>query len=175
MRKEITHNVFVAEFEGIAMALEMLKESENKYNKCEINMDSQAAIKAIIKPKQQLGQQTIKRILNNFDQIKVKWPDVEITIKWIPKHKNIQSNEKADVKAKRAAKEQEKLESELKPKQATMKATRNMEIKKAIQQQWEKEWKEGETAKQLKRTSKRPHTERGNKVYLNISNQQHLA
>ena len=176
MGKETTHNVFVAELEGIAMALEMIKESENKYSKCEINVDSQAAIKAIIKPKQQSGQQTIKRILNNFDQIKVKQPSMEVTIKWIPGHKDIKGNEMADVEAKRAARQQGKLGSEPKPKQATMKATRNMEIKKAIQQQWEKEWKEeGETAKQLRRMSKRPHTEQGSKLYLNISNRQHLA
>ena len=53
MRKKIIHNVFVTEFEEIAMALKMLKENENKYNKCEINVNNQAAIKAIIKPKQQ--------------------------------------------------------------------------------------------------------------------------
>ena len=44
------------EFEEITMILKMLKENENKYNKCKINVNNQMIIKVIIKSKQQLKQ-----------------------------------------------------------------------------------------------------------------------
>ena len=48
------------------MALELAKESDIKYTKYEINTDRQAAIKAVAKPRQQSGQQIIKRVISIF-------------------------------------------------------------------------------------------------------------
>ena len=56
LRKDIIHNVYIAELKGIAMTLEIAKESDIIYITCEINTDSQAAIKVVIKLRQQSRQ-----------------------------------------------------------------------------------------------------------------------
>ena len=98
--KDITYNVYAIELKGIATTLEIVKENDVKYITCEINTDSQAAIKAVIKSRQQSRQQIIKRMLNILEEIKRQKPKLKIMIKWVSGHQNIAGNEKADVEAK---------------------------------------------------------------------------
>jgi len=62
------------------MAPEIAKESDIKYAKFEINTNSQAAIKAVIKPRQQSGQQIIKQVLNIREEMRKQKPNLKITI-----------------------------------------------------------------------------------------------
>ena len=65
--KETDHNVYAAELEGIGLMGKILQQSIENYTQCLMHMDSQAAIKAIGKPKHQSGQATIKRTLDILD------------------------------------------------------------------------------------------------------------
>jgi hypothetical protein len=61
--------VFAAEPEAIQLAVTHIKFNLRRYSACRIFSDSQAALKAIIKPQRQTGQTIIKAILDGVDQI----------------------------------------------------------------------------------------------------------
>ena len=163
------------------MASEMIKEEETnqKYTRCIIFADSQAAITAIEKPKRQSGQEVIKRALDNLDSIKLQRPELTLQLIWIPGHKGIEGNEKADQEAKQAAEEHQNLErnstnDHQRPR--AMKAARNAVMKKYIKQQWIETWLTGnENARKLRNIYNRPNTTDGTKVYETLSKRQHVV
>jgi hypothetical protein len=68
---------------------------------CNIFSDSQAAIKALRNPRKQSGQSIINDILDEIDRLLLT--GINLTIRWIPGHLDIEGNEKADEAAKKAA------------------------------------------------------------------------
>ena len=79
---DTTHNVFAAEVEAIAMAGKMIMELETnqRYKRCMIFVDSQAAITVVEKAKRQSGQEAIKSVLDNIESIKLQNPKMEMRI-----------------------------------------------------------------------------------------------
>src|SRR5436190_20191305 len=86
-------------------------ETNKRYKRCMIFVDSQAAITAVGKPKRQSGQEAIKRALGNIELIKLQEPEMEIQLVWIPRHEGIEGNERADQAAKQATEEHHDLAS----------------------------------------------------------------
>jgi len=172
--KETDHNVYAAELEGIGLMGKILQQSIENYTQCLMHMDSQAAIKAIGKPKHQSGQATIKRTLDILDNVKRRKPNVKIPIKWVPGHQDIEGNEKADQAAKHAA--NNGLASWGRPAFRTMKSAQYQQIQKETDRQWMKEWRTGnEDARKLRNIQKRPHIATGTKLYQSIQNRKYLA
>src|SRR5438046_204147 len=101
--KETDHNVYAAELKGIGLAGKIVQQHIENYTQCLIHMDSQAAIKAIGKPKHQSGQAIIKRTLDIIDNVKKRKPNIKSCLRWVPGHQNIEGNETADQAAKHAA------------------------------------------------------------------------
>src|SRR6266496_485609 len=135
---DTTHNVFAAEVEAIAMAGKMIMELETnqRYKRCMIFVDSQAAITVVEKAKRQSGQEAIKSVLDNIESIKLQNPKMEMRVVWIPGRKGIEGNEKADQAAKQATEEHHDLANNRnsQPQPSAMKAARNAVIIKHINQ-----------------------------------------
>ena len=65
-------NVYLAELQGIYMALRMFDEDDQGYRKARIYTDNQAAIISSHKPRQQSGQHLIKQILELWNSLRRK-------------------------------------------------------------------------------------------------------
>jgi len=102
--KDTSFNVYAAELTAVDLAIGIVKNSNPIYTECIMDADSQATIKAIIKPKRQSGQEIIQGILYRIESLLLQRPSLNITIKWIPGHMDIAGNELVDQEAKKAAK-----------------------------------------------------------------------
>jgi len=169
---ESRYNVFGAELTAISLATGMVDDNP-QYTRCIIYSDSQAAIKAIIKPGQQSGQSIIREILDRIEKLQQE-REITFTLTWIPGHMEIDGNERVDMAAKEAAKGKGRIGR--KTTSPTMKSARNAATYNTIKATWTKRWNEGrESARQLRRISKRHKVKSGPKLYINISNRQQLA
>ena len=153
----------------------MIMETNQSYKRCIIFIDSQAAITAVAKPKRQSGQETIKQTLDNIESIKLQKPEMEIQLVWIPGHKGIEGNEKADQAAKQATDELANNRNN-EPQPSTMKAARKAVIKKHINQEWKNTWlTSNENARKLRNISNRPNTVNGAKLCQTIRKRKHVT
>src|SRR5204862_6080703 len=94
------YNVFIGEVTAVQLAVEILRD-DHDFRICYIYSDSQAAIKAIDKPRRQSGQQIIKELLDCIDEVTLQHPQLRIILIWISGHIGIEGNERADTEAKR--------------------------------------------------------------------------
>lgn len=85
-------------------ATEILRASDKRYDKCIIYVDSQPAIKGIVKPARQSGQAVIQEVLNCIESLQNEQRNLSISLTWVPWHMGILGNEKTDEVAKEAAK-----------------------------------------------------------------------
>ena len=154
-------NVFAAEASALATAAELALHS-NWPKRNIIFTDSQAAAKAVDNPWRQSGQSIIKRFLNMADKLKNLH---SIQIIWIPGHKDIEGNERADKEAKEAAIKEPppRLGS---PEYPPMKAALSQQIKIQAKRDQENEWKEGgPRAIKLRRMTRHRDVRSGPKLY----------
>ena len=128
-------NVYVAELYAIKLAIDMALASPPQHRKCIIYADSQPAIKASTLPSNQSGQSVICAVLDSVDSLKAQWPDIDISLVWIPGHMDIPGNEKADEMAKDAAKSKGTTGDPFPFN--TLKSMRNNAIKQASRNEWD--------------------------------------
>ena len=83
--------------------IEIAQTHATKYKNCVVYADSQPAIKATMKPNRQSGQEIIRDVLDTIESLQQEYPNITISIIWIPGHKDIYGNEMADAAAKKAA------------------------------------------------------------------------
>ena len=155
-----THNVYAAELIAIRMAITAFQETTDKYGNVYIFADNQSAIQAVDTPMRQSGQYIIEEILDIIDGIHERTPACIVHIEWVPGHKNIEGNEKADQAAKTAA-TPNSISSNI-----TMKSAQNRSIQSMAKTKWEAEWRTGrENARRLRNMSQYPDTTTGPKLY----------
>src|SRR5579871_2789024 len=134
---ETEANIYVAEV--TAMGTDIFRAICTEETKqCTIYTDSQAAIIATTKPGKQSEQAILRSTIDSLDRLKTEFPNAEITITWVPGHRNIHGNDKADEAAKNAAEHPTTV-----PNVTTLplKSTRNWSIKNACKKEWERMWK----------------------------------
>jgi ribonuclease HI len=85
--------------------MQSTKECPRHYSQCNIYADNQSAITAVLQPGQQSGQYILRNIYDNLEKIQENRPQLTFHIEWVPRHMDIEGNDKADEEAKRAAKE----------------------------------------------------------------------
>jgi hypothetical protein len=121
----------------------------------------------------QSGQATLCSTIDNLDRLKTEHPNMEITIAWIPGHRNIHGNDKADEAAKNAA------EYPITVPNANvlpLKSTRNWSIKNTCKKEWERMWKtSSHDARQLRRITTKRQVEKGHNIYRSLSKRLHIA
>ena len=165
-----THNVYTAELTAIQMAVTLFEEKNDEHTNVYIFTDNQSAIQAIDSPKRQSGQYIIKEILDVIDRIHEAKPVSTIHIEWVPGHKNIEGNERADQAAKAAA------ASRTAPPNTKMKSAQYRSIQSMTKTKWATEWKTGrENARQLQNMSKHPGTTTRLKLYRALQQQKHVV
>ena len=101
---ESSHNVYAAELAAIKLAVGIVQTAPTAYEKCVIFADSQPAIKAITKPRQQSKQSILVSVIDALEELRAQQPDIKISIVWVPGHVGVAGNEEADKAAKEVAK-----------------------------------------------------------------------
>jgi ribonuclease HI len=99
---EAQFNVYTAELTAVHLAIKLLG-NHVEYRTCRIYIDSQAAIRAIDRPRRKSGQSIIRDILDSIDEITNKLPHLRFEVIWISGHTEIEGNELVDAEAKKAA------------------------------------------------------------------------
>ena len=168
--KADTANVHAAELTAIQLGINLAAKSHEKYNKCFIFADNQPSIQAIEKPKQQSSQYIIRNILQSLDELQNRRPNLEFKIEWVPGHKDIAGNEKADEEAKKAAQEQLTGESMLHYK---LKSVQVKKINDDINSAAKKAWNEGTScARQLRKMTRPQRYKTGVQLYGDLPRKQ---
>jgi len=167
---EDTHNVYAAELTAVQMAVALFEEKIEEYANAYIFADNQAAIQAVGSPSRQSGQYIVEDILDTVDRVYRTKPACNIHIEWVPGHKGVEGNEKADQAAKAAA------ASSPMPTATRMKSAQNRLIQAMVKAQSDAEWKAGkENARHLRSMSQRPGATTGPKLYGALMQRKHVV
>jgi ribonuclease HI len=177
MGEEAVSTVYSAELEGIRMALETIQSVD--HSRFMIFLDSQAALKAITDPGKPSGQYILVRIVQYLNQLQRLGK--EVGLRWIPAHRGIGGNEKADIAAKEATgwRRIRSASGKMKevdtgivaakpPELRQLQAAANQVIRKMTQKDWEKTWTKESRGRDLFRIASRP-TKSVLKLYQGLS------
>ncbi|KAI9068413.1 hypothetical protein FKP32DRAFT_1552392, partial [Trametes sanguinea] len=96
---EDEHIVFEGELTGMILALDVI-ESEPRVTRANILLDNKAAIRAVSKRRARPGQQLVELFHKRLRHLKAKRRSLAITVVWVPGHKGVAGNERADMEAK---------------------------------------------------------------------------
>ena|SRR5437762_2314353 len=80
------YNVFGAELTAISLAIGMVNDNP-QYTRCIIYTDSQASVKAVIKPGQQSGQSIIRGILDRIEKLQQR--EITLTLAFVKNTKRL--------------------------------------------------------------------------------------
>jgi ribonuclease HI len=161
MGTEKTATVYAAELKGIAMATEAIL--HHKPTTATIFSDSQAAIKALVRPGQTSGQLYLIQILSTLDTLQRQ--GIDVTIAWIPGHEGIPGNEAADLAAKQATLEREPAAEERTVKLASAAKTT---FRKQTFEAWSKMWSTARTGGPTRRLIPTP-TKKSLRLYRGLT------
>jgi len=102
---ETKHTVYEGEVVGGIMAQELLhKEIRGFGRRVSMYIDNQASIQSTQSIKPAPGHYLVDILHRKVSRSKKKFRNIDITIRWIPSHLDVEGNEEADRQAKRAAK-----------------------------------------------------------------------
>lgn len=142
--------VYVAELQGIRLALEIAQEQlcpSDPRRQLTIYTDNQAAIRSTARPEGRCGAYILKVIMQQIQNVQARgWT---VTVRWINSHAGIPGNEEADTAAKEATGwragdtvgDRAECPQDLFPLKSTLKTWCNKKAKKAWIESWRTETK----------------------------------
>ncbi|KAJ5330279.1 zinc knuckle domain protein [Penicillium atrosanguineum] len=158
MGDENTSTVYAAELRAIEMALALVLEStepwaEQAKNRLIIFADSQAALKALGRPRMPSGQVYLAGCLELIRQLADK--GIRTELRWIPAHQGVIGNEIVDQQAKEAA---QKPDGPLKPdnRYIYLAAAAKRRIRNEAKLEWERTWEKETTSRPTRRLIETP-------------------
>ena len=96
------HSVYEAEIVGLILAAHLLF-SLLSYHLASCAADNTACLLAIRNRRPHPAHYLVDELLRNLDAVKRRHPGAKLTLRWIPGHRDLEGNERADQEAKRAA------------------------------------------------------------------------
>ena len=145
MGTDATSTVYVAELEGINLALTMADvevDAGASRRRINIFVDNQAAIRSLTRPESRSGAYILKQIAARVESLQEKGHIV--VVRWIPSHEGIEGNGAADIAAKEATGWREGPASGSRadppPKLYALQATLKMWSRKEADNMWETSW-----------------------------------
>ncbi|KAM0724065.1 hypothetical protein Q7P37_000245 [Cladosporium fusiforme] len=145
--REIKKEVYVAELEGINLALTMTDvevDAGASRRRINIFVDNKAAIRSLTRPEGRSGAYILKQIPARVESLQEKGHIV--VVRWIPSHEGIEGNEAADIAAKEATGWREGPASGSRadppPKLCALQATLTMWSRKEADKMWETSWQQ---------------------------------
>ena len=163
---DANYNVYAAEVAGLQLAAKMAHSSPTSFTKCVIYVDSQAAIKGLNKPSKQSGQEFLISTITEIQAL-IDKHGMTMEATWVPGHKDVDVNEKADKAAREAAKSKSS-----QPIQATtqrpLKSARTAGIRCETINDWNESWRSQDPscdAMQLCRITQKSNIACGKKLY----------
>lgn len=150
--------VFGAELCGAMLALHIIT-TIPRLTKATILIDSQAAIKALVRRHPQPGQHLVELVHTRFAALKKRRRTLRLHIVWVPGHVEVDSNEAVNVRAKEAAQGMSfVLPVDLKrlmhlPKS---RAALKQESRSRIWQQWSEHWEGSRFGDRIRRFDDNP-------------------
>jgi ribonuclease HI len=158
MGDDDTSTVYAAELHGIEMALTLPSESTESWatrgkKGLVIFTDSQAALKALRRPRMPSGQVYLAGCLDLIRQLGAKGIPTEL--RWIPAHQGVIGNELADQHAKEAAQEPQGLENPHN-RYIHLAAAAKRQIRSEAKIEWERAWAKERTSRPMKRLIEAP-------------------
>ena len=170
---ENQHNIYSAELTGIEIAVNIAQTCQNNYKQCVIYADSQAAIKATVKPGRQSGQSILCSLLSSIDNL-ISSRGIDLHIAWIPGHRDIEGNEMADKAAKAAAQSRGMNATPFKHK--SLKTARVNLIKQTIKKEWTEDWKTAKgDARHLRRITNKTQVNESMMLYTTVNTRYQVA
>lgn len=146
-----TSSIYVAEAMGLATALSMVKTRTDGPRNVTIFTDNQAVIARMANPSNRSGQFYFQLCINLVSELRER--GCTVTIQWVPGHKDVFGNEKADIAAKDAA------EGRFPPPPVliALETTARRTIRQKFKKRWESAWRKATTGKQLREILDAPH------------------
>ncbi|KAJ5598905.1 reverse transcriptase [Penicillium lagena] len=140
--------VYSAELRGAEMALEMAKEldSDRTQNGVVIFSDSQAALKALLRPRMPSGQIYLCDCNTLLQQLSNQ--GIDVVFRWIPAHEGIAGNELVDSYAKEAAKGETPSPHD---RNIQLASAAKRRIRTTARISWERSWEKEKSGKATKR------------------------
>jgi len=136
--------VYHAELTGVSNALHILREGQQVL----VLSDSQAALKSIARASPSTAQTLLKDIYDTLDTLGSQ----NTRFQWVPGHKGVEGNEKADIAAKRAA---NAIGPHNRPPIRFLSAI-YPSFKKRVKTEWEDRWTRSNKGRNLHRLSPAP-------------------
>jgi ribonuclease HI len=138
------HEVYDAEGVGLLMAMDMVRRRRQTTRRVVIYADSEAAIRAVLLSKPTPSHYIWDAFHQSYTAAKRRHPDLRVTIRWIPGHKGIVGNERADEEAKRAARNRGRrkkgwpaiLRQALPWNRSSIRKTFSMQLQRHAEQRW---------------------------------------
>jgi len=97
------HTVYKGECVGMMLGLELIRRETGWVLEATMGIDNQAAITATGTGKPATGSYIVDKIHASYQKVMERHSWLKLTLGWVPGHKGIPGNERADEEAKRAA------------------------------------------------------------------------
>lgn len=171
---ENTATVYGAELMGMSLAMQIVREHYTEWPEISrgvtVFSDSQAAIKALCRPRAVSGQSMLATVLKGIEWCRQQ--GIRVAVHWIPAHEGVPGNEAADKAAKEAAiggmagmmrdvRMERRLRRERRGEQhddglneqrrMLMAAAAKRVVRSHMRERWEKQWKRARVGEPTKR------------------------